>query len=98
MPLWHKAIMDLRHARTFVTVAELGSVSKAALRLHIAQPALSRQIGNLEQSCGLRLLQRRFPGTSLPFAQIVQAAAVPDLDRWLDRILDATTIADVFAD
>ena len=38
--------MDLRHARTFVTVAELGSVSKAALRLHIAQPALSRQIGN----------------------------------------------------
>jgi DNA-binding transcriptional LysR family regulator len=41
--------MDLRHTRTFVTVAELGTVSKAALRLRIAQPALSRQISDLEQ-------------------------------------------------
>lgn len=50
--------MDLRHARTFVTVAELGTVSKAALRLRIAQPALSRQLIDFERELGLRLFDR----------------------------------------
>jgi LysR family nitrogen assimilation transcriptional regulator len=58
MPNRYKASMDLRHARTFVTVAELGTVSKAALRLRIAQPALSRQIIDLEQEFDLRLFDR----------------------------------------
>jgi LysR family nitrogen assimilation transcriptional regulator len=50
--------MDLRHARTFVSVADLGSVSKAALQLRVAQPALSRQIHDFEQELGLKLFDR----------------------------------------
>jgi DNA-binding transcriptional LysR family regulator len=50
--------VDLRHARTFVTVAELGTVSKASLRLRIAQPALSRQLIELERELGLQLFDR----------------------------------------
>lgn len=50
--------INLRHALTFVTVADLGTVSKAAAQLRIAQPALSRQIGALEQELGLMLFDR----------------------------------------
>jgi DNA-binding transcriptional LysR family regulator len=50
--------MDLMRLRTFVTVPELGTVSKAASRLHVSQPALSRQLGDLQQELSLRLFEQ----------------------------------------
>jgi DNA-binding transcriptional LysR family regulator len=50
--------MDLKHLRAFVAVAEHGTVSEAAMRLHTAQPALSRQIIDLEQELGIALFDR----------------------------------------
>ena len=50
--------MHLKRLRTFVAVADLGTVSKAALRLRISQSALSRRIGDLEYECGFRLFDR----------------------------------------
>jgi LysR family transcriptional regulator, nitrogen assimilation regulatory protein len=50
--------MDLKRLRTFVAVADLGTVSSAALRLRISQSALSRQIADLEYECGFKLFDR----------------------------------------
>jgi DNA-binding transcriptional LysR family regulator len=50
--------MELKQLRTFVAVVEQGSVSKAAHHLHTAQPALSRQIADLEAELGLMLFDR----------------------------------------
>ena len=50
--------MELRHLRSFVAVADSGSISLAARRLNVTQPALSRQIQDLERDMGVRLFDR----------------------------------------
>lgn len=54
--------MDVVQLKTLIHVAELGSLSKAADRLHIAQPALSRQIRQLEKELGGYLFDRHGRG------------------------------------
>ncbi|NER64789.1 LysR family transcriptional regulator [Pseudomonas sp. MAFF212427] len=54
--------MDVVQLKTLIHVAELGSLSKASDRLHIAQPALSRQIRLLEKELGTYLFERHGRG------------------------------------
>lgn len=57
--------MDAKKLRYFVTVSQLGSFSEAARRLHIAQPALSRHVKDIEESLGVPLLVRDARGVKL---------------------------------
>ena len=60
--------MNLEQLRAFVTVAQLGNFTRAAERLHLAQPSLSRQISSLEQSLGAELFHRARAGSTLTVA------------------------------
>jgi DNA-binding transcriptional LysR family regulator len=50
--------MDLANLNAFIAIAELGSFSEAAERLHLTQPAVSKRIAGLEQQLGVRLFDR----------------------------------------
>ncbi|MFI9833117.1 LysR family transcriptional regulator [Streptomyces sp. NPDC051913] len=54
--------MDVRQLRALVTVAEVGSVTRAAELLHLVQPAVTRQIRTLEQELGVPLFERTRQG------------------------------------
>lgn len=58
-------IMDLRKLRYFADVVEAKSMSKAAERLYVAQPALSKSIQSLEEELGAQLLQRSAKGVAM---------------------------------
>lgn len=56
---------ELRSWRFLVTVAEVGNVTRAAARLHMTQPALSRHLQQLEDVAGVKLLMRHGRGVRL---------------------------------
>ena len=86
--------MELRHLRYFIGVAEEENVSRAALKLHVSQPALSRQIRDLEEELGFLLLERSAKSVRLTEAGrafLTEARAV--LQRTEDAVKAARAIA-----
>src|SRR5437879_3551898 len=64
-----ESVLELRHLRYFIAVAEEGSLTLAAeKRLHTAQPSLSRQIRDLEYEVGVQLMSRSVHGIELTAA------------------------------
>src|SRR5258708_10090230 len=82
--------MELRHLRYFVAVGEEQHYGRAARRLRVAQPALSRQIQDLEDEIGCQLFDR------LPRGVKISAAGKSILEearRALQHVTDATVRA-----
>ena len=57
--------MDFKQFRYFVQIAEFGNMTRASKSLHIAQPALSQQMANLESELGTRLFDRSVQGVKM---------------------------------
>jgi DNA-binding transcriptional LysR family regulator len=86
--------MELRHLRYFVAVAEAENVSRAALKLHVSQPALSRQIRDLEEELGFALLERSAKSVRLTDAgKTFQSEARAVLQRVEDAVKTARAVA-----
>ncbi len=82
------------HLQYFVTVAQEGQITRAAAKLHIAQPALSHAISQLESELGVKLLERRARGVTLTAAGEV---FLPKAREALERAHDATVTAHALA-
>lgn len=86
--------MELRHLRYFVAVAEQENVSRAALKLHVSQPGVSRQIHDLEEEIGFPLFERSAKALKLTDAGrkfLEEARAV--LQRADDAVRNARAVA-----
>jgi DNA-binding transcriptional LysR family regulator len=84
---------ELRHLRAFVAIADEGNVTRAASRLHITQPALSRTLAQLEAHLGVRLVERSTHHLELtPAGRLFRARARAALTA-VDEVLDPARAA-----
>ena len=81
--------LDWEKLRLFELVAEAGSFTEAARRLHMSQPALSRQIGALEDQIGAKLFHRHARGLAMTHEGEQLRAATHDMQDRLERTRQA---------
>jgi DNA-binding transcriptional LysR family regulator len=81
--------MELRHLRYFVAVAEEQNVTRAAARLHVSQPPLSRQIRDLEDELGVALFEHRAKSVRLTNAGRVFLTEAQAALRRVDEAVQA---------
>lgn len=75
-----EAIINLRQLRYFVHIVEAGSITQAAHRLYVAQPALGSQMRLLEEELGVMLLERHSRGIrTTPAGDLLYEKALPIL-------------------
>ncbi len=80
--------MELRHLRYFVAAAQLGSIRRAAAALNVAQPAISRQIKDLQEDIGVVVFQKVGRGFQLsPAGEAFHTSAIAIL-RQVDSACD----------
>ncbi|HXE41531.1 MAG TPA: LysR substrate-binding domain-containing protein [Candidatus Baltobacteraceae bacterium] len=85
--------MELRHLRYFIAAAEEENVSRAALKLHVSQPGISRQIKDLEDEIGFQLFERSAKSLKLTEAgKIFLAEAKTILQRADDAVKNARAV------
>jgi DNA-binding transcriptional LysR family regulator len=86
--------MELRHFRYFVAVAEEENVSRAALKLHVSQPGVSRQIQDLEDEIGFQLFERSAKSLKLTAAgKVFLAEAKSVLQHADDAVKKARAVS-----
>ena len=81
--------LDWEKLRLFDTVAEAGSFTEAARRLHMSQPALSRQVAALEESLGAKLFHRHARGLAMTHEGEQLRAATADMHERIDKAAQA---------
>ncbi|MBB5082200.1 LysR family transcriptional regulator [Nonomuraea endophytica] len=85
--------VDTRLVRSFLAVAEEGSLTRAAERLYVSQPALTKQIRSLETQLGVRLFTRSRAGMALTEAGQALRERAPGLLAACDQVLRETKSA-----
>jgi LysR family nitrogen assimilation transcriptional regulator len=84
---------DLRTLRSFLAVVSAGSISRAAERMHLAQPALSLQIKNLEIELGVELFDRMPKGVTPTAAGMLLVTHASDILKRVDVAYEALSQA-----